>query len=407
MSIDIQKEVITMTATSSGSISEEVLERIIRWALTLYAPQYRLPYHGEPHPHIVWGRADRIMGVVEQLGIPVNRSVVKTAAFVHDAGYPFNHQVIQVNPGNGFQGCQSKERMTSLLVMAGLRQFGLPDEFIRAVGYAVDGSNPEGSIDTLEAKILRAADLGGLMQGYEGFSKDWEALRIESAIAQGKPEVDPITFARGVVAYLNLFLMVRIELTPHYYDANGASAFHAIALGNIIRKLHDVWGEGNLRVVGEFGCGRMPAPVDMPELFDPNTLYLGTDIGVRDLHCAHEQLKAANKLSPQHHPMCLLIPGEKKGISFPTGCLDTMVVRNGFKDIRWTGFPLINLVRPLKRGGRMIVIETYRPDGASRTGYNEPLNRYLVKTQIEGLGLTHIATTPVPTGGWRMEFVKN
>lgn len=388
-----------MTAT----VSEYTSPRIEKYIRSLHP---NLPYHNGNHHEIVRQRAHKLVQLVRELGMSVDDEVVDHAALLHDILVPLDQSVVYVHGCNGYQPCQSKEDVARYFSGCVLRKFGYDDPFIDKVCGSIAATNPMGDLTPVENQILRAADLGGLMLPYDNFNTDWEAIREESAILQGKDEIDPITFARGTIAYLCLFLMWRIELTSHYFDESGASTFHVKALGNIIRKLHDVWGEGNLHVVGEFGCGRMPAPVDMPELFDANTLYLGTDIGVRDMHFAHEQLKATKKLSPQRYPMCMLIPGENKGVSFPTGCLDTMVVRNGLKDIRWTGFPFIQLVRPLKRGGQMIVVETYQADGASRTGYNEPLNRYLVQTQMEGLGLTHIATTKVDAGGWRMEFHK-
>ncbi|MEI6478302.1 MAG: hypothetical protein WCO52_04945 [bacterium] len=378
-----------MTTTQKYAPIGQVEARIARLAPRLY-PQ--LPYHNWPHGSEVaeiMGKLSQVIGENEW-----EQACDRMAGWLHDGLYPYN-----AGEHEPFIAATSRRY---------LERFGAAPDVVDRVGSTIEASSHAGPLVKPYHHLMRAADLCKLAGPYDGFLTNWNNLREEAAILSGAKEVDPLAFNRGSVGFLGLFLKDTVRLTQNYYDTNGASAFHVAAMANIIRRSQEVWKDagGELRVVGEWGCGRYPVIIDHCSLADPKVLFVGLEIDPVDLGFGLKAMGLANKFKKDHAPTGLILPGERHGISLPDNSLDELYLRNGWQKVRGS-FPIKEMARVLKPGGVAKIIETYDPEGGLETGGNRSINLDQIQASFDQHGLRRVSLTELTDHGFCLVLSKS
>lgn len=205
----------------------------------VYGSERQFPYHNfDGHVLSVVALANGIADRVEAAGTPVNRRVLTLAALGHDA-------LFDMVPA--FYQCNNSEQVASRYSQQLLKQLGLDEAEVRAVGQAIEASNHSVQPRSIEARILRAADLSTVAGPYEIFRKNTEALFAES-LARGVGNPFP-KFANGSLRYLALYMADLITLTPHSRDESGRSVWHTAAMRNIGRLFRETFPLASIQLV--------------------------------------------------------------------------------------------------------------------------------------------------------------
>ena len=184
-----------------------------------------LPYHNWGHAQTAAKTGAKLADRCEKHGIPLNKMAVVYALYFHDAGYHEDHTK---------QGFDSKEAYSSDIAERELTLLGFPAQFIEKVRQCITATHKDAKFDTVEEKIVRAADLAGIAGSYKKFAENNEKLRNEFIMRTGKhvSEKDWIEKSKEL---LDSYLSEDIKLTPEYYDKKGKSKFHSKARKNVER----------------------------------------------------------------------------------------------------------------------------------------------------------------------------
>jgi hypothetical protein len=198
-----------------------------------------LPYHNAKHAAIVRDRALAIAGKLQQVAdVELNLDIIQEAAELHDACFGDEKA----------KDYQSQEHYTAEVAGDLLKEQNCDENFITTVQSSIIATNPWQEPQTIEEKILRAADMGGLMN-YDTYREDFEKLMAEANTTNERE------FLLNSISFLSLYIWPTIHLTPGYYNERGASEWHSNTLSNIIQHYKELFDEP---VIVEVGSGANP-----------------------------------------------------------------------------------------------------------------------------------------------------
>lgn len=178
-----------------------------------------LPYHSFDHVQDTLDAAHTLLARCDRYGVEVDGAVVEAALLFHDAGYHENHEE---------EGYGTKEAYSAAIARDELAEHGYGKEFLDDVATCIRATEHAARPDTEEAKVVRAADLRNLMQDYETFRENAEALREEHRVLDGE-ELPRAEWVEQVTGTVEHFLDQEIRLTPKYDE------FHDRARANLER----------------------------------------------------------------------------------------------------------------------------------------------------------------------------
>jgi HD superfamily phosphodiesterase len=350
----------TFTTERPHKNTMKPFEQVWRQAQGLYST---IGYHTWGHAVEVMERAVHFAERARRYGIPVRLDVLKKACLLHDLLYWLNPEDFIVRDQGQYRSAQDREEVAIVTTRSILSRAGFSQEEITAVEIAIDGSRVTSPLLSVEAKLLAAADLGGVAGPYGEFFAANEALRQETAFLSGKPILPRATWARRSMPIMARYLARRIEVTPEYLNAARQSQFHLAADGNLEAYLKQNSGFGHeLPIIGELDSS--PAPffttcdIEMP--------FAGIYIGINGDETARlaclDTIQTAHSKRHGSPSYAFVIPGEKQGISLPDNLLQLLVVRNSLRGLSRFRLPLLETRRVLRPDGQLCVIETSGQD---------------------------------------------
>lgn len=278
------------------------VSRIIGIAQPLY-PRNKA-YHNFGHAIEVWKSCQKLIARCRAYGLDPDEEVLAWAAFFHDALFGLGYQV---------KGFATMEEMSANAAIEEMRKAGLNPNKIALAADAIKATHYSLEPQTLEAKILRAADMSNLGGSNEGYREAAERLMAELNIS------DRLRYFLGSSRLLAHYLHWRIEVTPEYHDDQGRSAWHLGALSNMLANYFESCYEAGIEpaVVMDLDPLPLPAARVYP---DCNALILGMDPD----DCTRRQaLMQADPLSSQELPVELMLPGASFCAPLPGSSVDT------------------------------------------------------------------------------------
>lgn len=194
---------------------------------TLYPTTEVAPFHNLSHGIETRDAALTLVRRAQEHGQPVDTVAVEHAALLHDAHY-------QISPA--MMGMPFREDVHMHFAYNTLRMLGAPDPHALRVARIILATNSMIEPQTIEEKIMRAADLSKLHGHYEEFVAGSERLHREgNLLAYGQEPRTFGDFCRGQVAYLALYLWPSLDLTPLAGGERGQSRWHEGVLVNIFQ----------------------------------------------------------------------------------------------------------------------------------------------------------------------------
>jgi|SRR5579871_2085578 len=186
-------------------------------------------------------------------GVQSDEDTGIVAAAWHDAAIGVKPKDIFVEEAGVLVPASSNEQVASVMFDKEAGRLSIPTGFRREVMAAILGTNPQGELATIEAKLLAAADIRGVGLGsYEQFLANTYKLRDEAQWRSAQ-KIDWPDFVAGSINYLGLFVGRNIHVTPRYFDESKRSAWHVGAVENILKLGQDTWAD--LTVSGELTDG--------------------------------------------------------------------------------------------------------------------------------------------------------
>jgi predicted metal-dependent HD superfamily phosphohydrolase len=182
-------------------------------------------YHNfDQHVMTVVRMALKLADRVEAAGHKIDREVLTLAALGHDALFGVSPKAL---------GFSNSEQVAASYTARLLEELGMVPERIAKVVHAIEATNFAVSPQSIEAKILRAADLSNLASPYETFRGCTELFYAENLSRGGSSSF--AGFAHNSLRYLSLYMQEFIALTPHASDPQGRSVWHTAAMRNILQ----------------------------------------------------------------------------------------------------------------------------------------------------------------------------
>lgn len=181
-----------------------------------------LPYHDWTHVQEVVDAAEHLLARCWQYDVDVDDDTVRCAIYFHDAGYQWEHEAV---------GYDSKEAYSAAIAGDVLDTLDMDDDRIETVQDCIMATHPDATYDTTEQKVVRAADLSGLMADYDTFRDNALQLRDEHRHLHGP--IDDADWVDQVRDTLEHYLQQDIRITPEHDDEHGLSTFHANAGRNL------------------------------------------------------------------------------------------------------------------------------------------------------------------------------
>lgn len=184
-----------------------------------------LPYHNFGHALYVVENGRQLVRYCEDNGLEPNEKVVFAAGLLHDAGFD-----VPVSD----HGLRSKEEFSAQTAEMILGNHGYTDSEIEHVAACIRSTERGVMCESIEAKILRRADLSNLTGDLEILFEHSRDLWQESWVLE--PEKTPITFdqfMKGVHQGLQPYLQEDVSFGDFDRDEQGVSSFIKATLVNI------------------------------------------------------------------------------------------------------------------------------------------------------------------------------
>lgn len=207
---------MTSAETSKEQV-ERLKEQVKKEARNYYSEE--LEYHNFEHALQMLEYAEEIMRNCEKEGVSFDAEAVVLGALCHDGGYHEDHS----------DEFETKEDYSANL--AGLigKELGINPRSIAKSQVGIRGTNPFISVEevenlSVEGKILRAADVAGMMKPFDEFMIDNANLKMEDERMNNKKLTwDEWKNKSGKV--IEKYLEGKIELTGESHR-DGKSRFH-------------------------------------------------------------------------------------------------------------------------------------------------------------------------------------
>ncbi len=290
------------------------------------------PFHNwDRHITEVLAAVHRFCDLLERLGRKPDREVLETAAKSHDGWYAADHASL---------GFKTKEALAAHNTKQLLLKLGASEEFANRVAEAILDTDKSRDPQTLEGKILRAADLSGLALDREAFEAGTKLLHVEFQNGRGR-SIEYRDFVKWQLgAVLADYLAATIYLTPHATDANGRSIWHKASLGNIQQVY---W---NAPTIAMFN------PSELPGAFYERRELSGGEliVGVSSEKNLRAELDFLRNWKGKLDAPALVVPGTSVAASIPDkSCEEVHVV---FDPVRPDVSELVRITQP---GGRIFL----------------------------------------------------
>lgn len=204
----------------------ELFKKAEKIAKDLYG---NIPYHNFNHASEALESGYEIVARCQASNIDVDSDVIRYSILFHDAGYHEDHEE---------KGFESKEEYSAHLSEKSLRGIGVSEEIIEKVKSCIISTHKDAEFDTVEQKIVRAADLVGLAGEYEYFRDNAMKLKEEAEMISGN-KISLEDWKKGVEGIIGFYLSQDIRLTECYSDEEGGSRFHKKTKDNLDRFLSE------------------------------------------------------------------------------------------------------------------------------------------------------------------------
>lgn len=196
-----------------------------RFLLQNHLPDRLAPYHGSSHPFDVLERARELTARAEECGYQIDWESLELACYLHDVLHYLNPREF---------GFDSSEALSEEMARYFLQRENVSYRTIEKVCQLIRCTHSDTLPRTPEEQIIRAADLGGLIEPFESFRAASEALRQETS------EEDPLKSFQKQLGVLRKYLLPYLHLTPEACDRKGRSLFHQKAIENIVTYLREL-----------------------------------------------------------------------------------------------------------------------------------------------------------------------
>ena len=193
-----------------------------------YDPE--LPYHNFGHVQRTLADAEQLLIPFREQGVPVDEAVVRYALLFHDAGYREDHTAL---------GYPSKEAYSAAIAREHLSRHGMPESFIERVERAILATEHQARGETLEERIVRAADLYQLAADYAVFRENSERLRQEAALLSGREQSDG-EWRERVERIVGSYAAEDLDLGPYFRDRGSGDSFPERIRENLRRYLEEL-----------------------------------------------------------------------------------------------------------------------------------------------------------------------
>lgn len=303
----------------------------------LYRGADEMPYHNIGHPQDVRDHARKLVERCKKAGISVEELVVELGALLHDA-------LSDVDPK--LFGHDSSESLAAFVSKNLLINLGVPLETAEKVSQGIKATNALVNPQTVEEKILRAADLREMSASYNEFRANSLKLKHEAELRRGVT-IDLWSSTVSQCKYLQLYLWRMIELTPDALDSDGRSVWHTIAMRNILGLAEESSASRDRTVrviVTEIGeDGKIMVPESAPKE-DICFIALSPKEELRE--AALKNLRALQQHAGADPTYGFILPGTAETIPLPEQSVDEIMIQA-------TAGNLAELARVLKRKGEV------------------------------------------------------
>ena len=195
-----------------------------------YGSPLILPYHNWEHGQEVVNNVIKLITRLRRHGIQVDPQVVIPAAAGHDAYmHEFSHHKQEfVHP----------EEFSAAMTYIAARSAGASHKHAYIIAQTILTTCKDFTPETTEQKVLRAADLTGVGEGYRTFDKNFKLIFEEVKLAV--PNLSVKDFFDRTVSILGKYGEIEIDLTPEGRDASGRSRWHMALYENILKKAGEI-----------------------------------------------------------------------------------------------------------------------------------------------------------------------
>jgi len=241
LTVEFQPAPLTVTPREKLLARQAIDELVQETTRSCYPSASLLPYHGQGHPQLVWNNARKLIERAKRFGVDVNEHAVRDAVALHDVFSQITPQLL---------GFKNAEHLASHFAYNFLRQHGSTEDHARLVERVIVASNPFANPALPEEIIMRAADLGNLLDEYTEFRSASLAFHREMELKAGH-SIAWESHIPQCYQYLSIFLWRMLTLTPNAYDDAGRSHFHMHALENLARFARDQLSSQEIKMVAE------------------------------------------------------------------------------------------------------------------------------------------------------------
>jgi len=171
----------------------------------------RLPYHNFGHALETLASARELVERCRDADMDIEAAIVYPAALFHDAAYHEDYRQ---------HGYDSKEAYSAALAVRVMHHYGYANARIHAVRSAILSTECGVACESIEARLVRAADLSGLGTSYRLFIQNALRLWREDIILSGR-DVSWDSWRDQAVGVLEQFLDEDLGLSPACYAPDG------------------------------------------------------------------------------------------------------------------------------------------------------------------------------------------
>ena len=208
--------------SSQKEIYLPLVDRLADTARELYDDS--LPYHNFAHAVEVLNESMRLADLCTENGIYVNRRVLAAAALLHDANY-------YQDSANRFK---TKEEYSQYIARNILPFFDYDIEEIELVEDCIKGTELGMSCTSIEAKIIRRADIGNVSRNREELLAKTLAFSLEEIQMKGLENIDWDSIVNKAKYVFGIYLEEDdLRLGDFEPTRNGKLCFIADCLDNI------------------------------------------------------------------------------------------------------------------------------------------------------------------------------
>lgn len=234
-------------------------ERIIESVLP---HQRNLPYHGYDHPLQTYHKAFELVQLCMANGVMVDVYVITAATLHHDDGY-----WKRVGIDHDFK---SKEKYSAYLANETMLQLGMDPARVEHTKSVIESTEAGVPCKSLEAKIVRRADLDNVADVRMNFLRSTLKLYAESALLSGqamptKPDrADLATFILASHKILSEYIAEDLSLGEFDKGADGRCPFNVAAAKNLEWMSSPDFLETALQEITEH-------PIDLNDFWQPDS----------------------------------------------------------------------------------------------------------------------------------------